>query len=214
MHLDSRHFDFYNYFSDAVEFKLDFKSLHLALYCLERQIGNDLLTNQRFTRSTNDIIHLEFFDLISIDIECNASNHHGALLFYFTYMVLNREGSEDIIIYAHQLQLCVIRYRIDVCLFNGYQVELHFSETKKLKISFRESFNCLIVLKWNKILSFAMYVMISDFTYLIAVWRERFDSKLQHVRVSKTMAYEVNRRTDMFLDIEVKIYKKFHLMDN
>ena len=78
MHLDSRHFDFYNYFSDAVEFKLDFKSLHLALYCLERQIGNDLLTNQRFTRSTNDIIHLEFFDLISIDIECNVQNHHGA----------------------------------------------------------------------------------------------------------------------------------------
>ena len=52
-----------------------------------------------------------------------------------------------------------------------------------------------------------MYVMISDFTYLIAVGRERFDSKLQHVMVSKTM--QINRRTDMFLDIEVKIYKIF-----
>ena len=51
-----------------------------------------------------------------------------------------------------------------------------------------------------------MYVMISDFTYLIAVWRERFDSKLQHFMVSKTM---INRTTDMFLDIGVKIYKNF-----
>ena len=151
-------------------------------------------------------------DLYRYWVQC--SKPPWCLLFYFTYMEMNREGSKDIIknrcrrekyahqrasrsltvvlLYAHQLQLCVIRYRIDVCLFNGYQVELHFSETKKLKISFRESFNCLIVLKWNKILSFAMYVMISDFTYLIAVWRERFDSKLQHVMVSKTMLYEVH----------------------
>ena len=122
-------------------------------------------------------------DLYRYWVQC--SKPPWCLLFYFTYMEMNREGSKDIIIYAHQLQLCVIRYRIDVCLFNGYQVELHFGETKKLKISFRESFNCLIVLKWNKILSFAMYVMISDFTYLIQVLREIFDSKLQHVMVSK-----------------------------
>ena len=143
-------------------------------------------------------------DLYRYWVQC--SKPPWCLLFYFTYMEMNREGSKDIIIYAHQLQLCVIRYRIDVCLFNGYQVELHFSETKKLKISFRESFNCLIVLKWNKILSFAMYVMISDLNYLIAVWRERFDSKLQHVMVSKTMIYEVHV---LFLDIGVKIYKNF-----
>ena len=56
-----------------------------------------------------------------------------------------------------------------------------------------------------------MYVMKFDFTYLIAISRERFDSKLQHVMVSKTMPYEVhvNRTTDMFLDIGVKIYKNF-----
>ena len=67
-------------FQKIVAFNLDFKSLHLALHCLKRQIGNDLLTDQCFKRiNLINVIQFKIFDLISIDIECISSNHYGAL---------------------------------------------------------------------------------------------------------------------------------------